>query len=405
MKILQVNGYESPGRRFHGLSITPLLKNYGIESTHFAWLKDTQNPKILTFDNFITRKINSVINKIERLLSLQSVFHRNATKIMRMPAFKEADLVHLHIIHSGFFSMAHLPKLSKSKPTVWTLHDPWALTGHCIHPFDCERWKIGCGKCPYLTTPKALLRDNTKLLFNYKKRAYKKSKLNIIVASKWMQRMVEASPMFENVKTHLVLFGLDLKFFSPTAAPYARKLYGIPDNVLVICFRADDNLFKGLPYIIEALKQIKSEQPICLLNLGDSQGKLDMFRNKFQLINLGWINDEELIRDALIASDIFLMPSIAESFGVMAVEAMACGKPTIVFDGTSLPEITFAPKVGISVPMRDAQALYLAIQDLIDNPDKRKSRGQKGREVAELHYDEKIMAQRLSEIYHEVGAQ
>lgn len=405
MKILQINGYESPGRRFHGLSITPLLKKYGIESTHFTWLKDTQNPKIITFNNFITRKINGVINKIERLLSLQSVFHRNALKIMKLPAYKEADLIHLHIIHSGFFSIAHLPKISKLKPTIWTLHDPWALTGHCIYPFDCERWKIGCGKCPYLTTPQPLLRDNTKLLFDYKKKAYRKSKLSIIVASKWMQNMVKTSPMFENIKTHLVPFGLDLNFFSPTASPHARKLYGIPDNALVICFRADDNLFKGLPYIIEALKYIQSEQPICLLTLSDSKGKLNIFKDRFQLVDLGWVNDEELIRDAIAASDIFLMPSIAEAFGVMAIEAMACGKPVIVFEGTSLPEVTFAPEVGISVPAGDSRALHLAIQDLINNPDKRKERGIKGREIAKQHYDEKVMVKRLAEIYREVGSQ
>ena len=41
------------------------------------------------------------------------------------------------------------------------------------------------------------------------------------------------------------------------------------------------------------------------------------------------------------------MPSVAEAFGMMAVESMACGKPVIVFDGTSLPEVTRAPDIGL----------------------------------------------------------
>ena len=44
MKILQVTAYESPGSRFHGLAITPLLKEYGVESKHLIWQKDSNNP-------------------------------------------------------------------------------------------------------------------------------------------------------------------------------------------------------------------------------------------------------------------------------------------------------------------------------------------------------------------------
>jgi len=67
----------------------------------------------------------------------------------------------------------------------------------------------------------------------------------------------------------------------------------------------------------------------------------------------------------------------------MAVEAMACGKPVIVFEGTSLPEVTFAPDVGIAVPMRDVSALKDAVISLVENVDDRLRRGRKAREIAE----------------------
>ncbi|MDI3394707.1 glycosyltransferase family 4 protein [Pseudomonas sp. V98_8] len=403
MKVLQVNGYESPGRRFNGLSITPLLKKYDVESRHLIWQKDTQNPEVLTFEGERTRKINRIINRVERLTSMQSVFYPHARQMMKMPAFEEADLVHLHIIHSGYMSLSDLPKITRRKPTVWTLHDPWAMTGHCVYPFECERWKIGCGKCPDLNIHFPLLMDTTRFLFNYKKRAYNKSKFDVIVASKWMRDMVEASPLFEDVDIHQVPFGLDLEFFNPNASPDARKRFGIPDEALVICFRAVDNQFKGLPYIIQALERISANQPICLLTL-NSKGLMEQFADRFQLVELGWTNDEELARDAFVASDIFLMPSIVEAFGVMAIEAFACGKPVIVFEGTSLPEVTFAPEVGVSVPMHDGEGLYRALQNLIDNPTERKERGRKGREIAELHYGDDLYAQRLAEIYKTVAA-
>jgi glycosyltransferase involved in cell wall biosynthesis len=403
MKVLQVNGYESPGRRFNGLSITPLLKKYDVESRHLIWEKDTQNPEVLTFEGKNTRKINRIINRVERLTSMQSVLYPHAKQMMKMPAFEEADVLHLHIIHSGYMSLGDLPEITRRKPTVWTLHDPWAMTGHCVYPFECKRWMTGCGKCPDLDIHFPLLMDTTAFLFKYKKRAYNKSKFDVIVASKWMRDMVEASPLFEDVDIHQVPFGLDLDFFNPNASPDARKRFGIPDDALVICFRAVDNQFKGLPYIIQALERISANQPICLLTL-NSKGLMEQFSDRFQLVELGWTNDEELARDAFVASDIFLMPSIVEAFGVMAIEAFACGKPVIVFEGTSLPEVTFAPEVGVSVPMHDGEGLYRALQHLIDNPAEREERGRKGREIAELHYGDDLYAQRLAEIYKTVAA-
>jgi glycosyltransferase involved in cell wall biosynthesis len=398
MNVLQVNGYESPGRRFNGLSITHILKKYGIESRHLIWEKDTKNPEVLTFEGDWTKKVNRWVNRVERIASLQSVLYPHASQMMKMPAFEEADLLHLHIIHSGYLSLSDLPKITKNKPTVWTLHDPWAMTGHCVYPFECQRWMTGCGKCPDLGIHFPLLMDTTRFLFNHKRRAYKKSKFDVIVASKWMRTMVEASPLFEDVDIHQIPFGLNLDFFSPVAAPNARKRLGIPENALVICFRAVDNQFKGLAYIIQALERIHSKQPICLLTL-NSKGLLERFSDRFQLVELGWTNDETLARDAFVASDIFLMPSIVEAFGVMAIEAFACGKPVIVFEGTSLPEVTFAPDVGLSVPMRDGEALFHALQRLIDNPNEREERGRKGRMMAEMHYGEDMYARRLADTY------
>jgi len=398
MKVLQVNGYESPGRRFNGLAITPLLKKQGIDSQHLVWLKDTQDPNVLTLEGKWTRKCNKIVNDIERIFSLQSVLYPHGSQIMRMPAFQKADVLHLHIIHSGFFSLSTLPKMTRLKPTVWTLHDPWALTGHCIHPFDCTRWQIGCGKCPNLGSEFPLRKDNTQYLFNYKRKHYQKSQFEIIVASQWMRTLVEKSPLFQGVKVHQVPFGIDLNFFSIKAAPLAKKRFNIPEDSLVICFRAVDNAFKGVPYIIQALEKIKTDQNICLLTLNHCN-LINQFADRFQLVNLEWTNDDELLRDAIAAADIFLMPSLVEAFGMMAIEALACQKPVIVFEGTALPEVTFAPEVGIAVPSRDGETLAQVLQRLIDNPKEREERGIKGRALAERNYSDEDYVKRLAAIY------
>lgn len=401
MNVLQINGYESPGYRFNGLSIKNLLKDHGINSKHLIWEKDTNNPEVLTFDGYFNRKINNFIGRIEEKLSLQSMLFLNYRKLVKMNAFKKADLVHLHIIHSGYLNIRDIPNIASNKPTLWTLHDPWALTGHCIYPPDnCSRWISGCGSCPDLKTQFPLRRDTTHFLFNYKKKNYSKSNFELIVASKFMKDMVSKSPMFSGKRIHLIPFGVDLDFFSSAWKKRARSRFSIPENAIAIAFRAIENDFKGFSQIKNALKNIKSSHPIYLLTT-NTKGLLNEFSDRFNIVDIGWTNDQELLRDYLAASDIFLMPSIHEAFGLMAIEAMACNVPVIVFEGTgtALPEVIFSSQTGLSVKNDNSNSLGKKIQFLIDKPIERKKLGAKVREIVEKNYDQKLYVSRLAEVY------
>jgi glycosyltransferase involved in cell wall biosynthesis len=246
-----------------------------------------------------------------------------------------------------------------------------------------------------------MLEDNTAMMFDYKYNMYRRANFDLIVASRWMHNMAKDSPLFEGVRIHEVPFGLDLDFFSPSADAGFRTRFGIPDEAVVICFRAQQGGLKGLDYIVEALERIRPNCPITLLTFAN-EGLVDQFADRFQLVELGWVNDEVLVRDAMVACDIFLMPSLAEAFGVMAIEAMACGKPVVCFNGTSLPEVTHAPHVGVAVPMRDGEALAQAIQHLVDHPEERRERGRRGRDLTERLYEENTQASRIAAIYREV---
>lgn len=401
MKVLQINGYQSPGRRFNGLSLRPHLAEHGISSTHLVWEKDREEEGVVSLPATVVRKVNRLTRGIERVLSLQSQLFTNGIHIRRLPEFREADLLHLHIVHSGFLSMQSLGRFSAMKPMVWTLHDPWALTGHCIHPFSCERWKTGCGHCPDLDTDFRIHADTTALNFWLKRTAYSRARFEIIVASAWMENMVRQSPLFEGAPIHKIPFGLDLEFFRPRDPAGARERLGIEPGRVVLCFRSVDNDFKGLAYIIEALERLRVDQPICLLTLND-KGRVDRFLNRFQLVELGWINDDRMMQDVYDATDLFMMPSLADSFGLMAVEAMASGKPTVCFEGTALPEVLFAPDTGIAVKSRDSAALAAAVERLIANPGERTWRGERSRLMAEQHYDIRIQAERVASLYRQV---
>ena len=124
--------------------------------------------------------------------------------------------------------------------------------------------------------------------------------------------------------------------------------------------------------------------------------------HKYRIISFGWIQDELQLRDMMAACDVFLMPSMAEAFGVMAIEAMACEKPVVVFEGTALPEITNAPKIGFAVQAGDHVALAETIQNLIDNDVLRRERGTLGRKHVIKTYAISRYVNRLVNIYSEI---
>jgi glycosyltransferase involved in cell wall biosynthesis len=400
IKVLYVGSNDIVGSRFNGYAARQFLEAEDIESKHLIWRPKSNSSNVQAIFNIPgVRLATYCLGRIERRLSTHSMLQMQSFSLPLHKAFRAADVVHYQIIHDGFFSILALPWLTKLKPSVWTWHDPWPMTGHCIYPLECERWQIGCGSCPALDLPFPFRKDRTALAFRQKQWVCSHSNVDIIVASKFMRSMAERSPIAKGARLHVLPFGVDLDRFRPLDPRPARKRLGIFDDRVVLCLRAiQENPYKGLDNVIDALSRLPQNMKLSIITTNSKQC-LNRFIGRHQLIELGWVDDEELLLDAYQATDIFLMPSTAEAFGMMAIEAMACGKPVIVFDGTSLPEVTFAPWAGLSVPARDSAALARATEHLINNPSERSIRGDRSRQLAEQHYDIRLHAQRLAEIY------
>ncbi len=384
-KSLQIGNNDTVGARFNGQDLHKELVKRGYPSRHLVWEKHGKDELTSHMHFPLQRTLTNAIRAVEHNLSIHSLLHPAPLLVSQRQEFKNADLAHYHLLHTGWFSIKGLPFLTKQKPSLLTLHDPWWLTGHCIYPRGCERYLEGCGNCPDLDVMWAMKKDNTAAMWQEKKNVLAESDLEMIVASKYMLNLVQSSPLTAHLRHHLVPFGVDLDTFKPGQGQEERKKLGIhPDNI-VICLRATISEFKGLSYIIEALDKLETDKPLTILTF-EYKNLLVKYLGKHQLIDLGWVEDPQVVSGAYRAADIFLMPSTAEAFGVMAVEAMASGKPIIVFDGTSLPEVVLAPEGGICVPP-NAEALREALKDLIENPQKRQQLGVQARRLAEANYN------------------
>ncbi len=405
MNILQVGNTDVVGGRFNGWELRKPLSARGHETHYCVWRKDSDDDRSyeLTSSRYRWFINDTVCGGIEKRLSIQSLFYPLSAGLFFDRRFRGADVVHYHLIHDRFFSLAALPLLTRRKPSVWTLHDPWAMTGHCLYPLDCDRWRTGCGECPRLGIPIAMVADRTAFMWRVKKALYRRSKIDIVVASPWMRRMAEESPLVSGLRIHLIPYGIDLGVFKPGDPDDAKRRLGVRPGSLVVCFRAAEGEFKGLEHVRESLRRLAVVRPVCLLTL-QGRGLVDALRGKYQVVDLGWVDDVARTVDAYNAADVFLMPSTAEAFGLMAVEAMACGKPVIVFEGTSLPEVVAAPDGGLAVPCGDAQALSAALARLLEDDGERLAAGRRALAVARERYDVERQADRLVALYESVAA-
>lgn len=404
MRILQVSYTDVLGERFNGHALARHFRSLGHESSQAVWKKEGSDSLSWSISSTFVGGISKyLIRRIERRLSLQSALYPSPLGLLMSGGFQRAQVVHYQLIHLDFFNLLFLPFLTHLKPSIWTLHDMWPMTGHCVHPYSCSRWLTGCARCDWLDLPLAMRGQGTARMYALKRLAYRHSSLDLMVFSTWLLERVRQSPLMSDFPIHLVPPGLDTATFSPGDKSEARQRLGIPDGKPVISFRSASVVFKGLPYIKEALRAL-NRPGIHLLTCGEV-GNLEEFKANYSITELGSLNDSSHMADFYRASDIFLMPSTAESFGMMAAEAVSCGTPCIVFDGTPLPETSFALQgASLAVPQGDSAALAQAVGTLINDPARRCSMGTLGRELAVARYDFAVHADSIMRIYEGILA-
>lgn len=382
IKVLEVSFIDLPGKRFNGYDFIQDLDSNEFDVKQYVVVKQSKNRNV--FLNWEVIPVFENLMAYESFHSIHNWFSVTSDAILNSKEYKECDIVHFHFFHNAKLSVSSLLKFSQDKKIIISLHDPWFLTGRCVHFYECDKWQKGCKNCDFLNTLFELKEDNCNLMWEMKRRIFEKIDVDFIVTSKWMENLLQNSPFLSKKhKVHYIPFGIDLSTFGAGDMVKARKKMRIPLNHKVLFFRAQEE-FKGVSYIIEALKNIQDSGKITLLTC-DTVGLIDELKEKYNIIELGIIKDKKLIQ-AYQACDIFLMPSKSESFGMMAIEAMACEKPVVIFDNTALPAVTFAPKCGYLVKNRDAKDLHKAIEYLLDNKEERIKRGKLGREICEKEY-------------------
>ena len=406
IKVLQVNNVDLPGRRFNGYDLLSDLQSRGVDGYQAVLTKLSGNSRVFSlWANRFDERFHAALHRVEQRRSMNNLLYPWGRVLADSWQFRNADVVHYHLLHNEVIGLADLPMLFAAKPSIWTFHDPWPLTGHCIHPKGNRGWLTGCHDCQDLDEPFAMDRDFGYRMWRIKEHIFASTKVDIVVASEFMQQMVSRSPITGHLRSvHLIPFGIDASRYLPDADKVrSRQQLGVPAGDFVVLFRGSTWSVKGLSYVLEALDERPPSRPTTLLIVGQRGLARSLSRN-YRVLEFGWVDDEALMTRIYSACDTFVMPSLAESFGLMALESMASGRPVISFEGTAVSSVTHSPECGIAVPMGNPAALRSALDGLASDPDEARRRGQLGRQIAVSKFSYEAYLDSLASLYMRLSA-
>jgi len=315
--------------------------------------------------------------------------------------FRRADVVHCHNLHGGGFSPLLPMWASRRAPLVWTLHDAWALTGHCAFPGECEGWREACNPCPHPDLhPPASVRD-TRRMFRIKRFVCARSWMHLVAPSRWLAHMARESPLLARFPVHVIPYGLDAEVFRPTDRAAARGALGLPSDRPVLLTGAFSltSRRKGMDLLLQALRELKAswQQEIHLVTFGQHHG--GGLEVPYPLTRLGYISNQRMLALVYSAADVFVCPSRAETFGQVLSESMACETPCVSFTATAIPEVIRDGETGLLARPEDPADLARCIRRLLENSDEARRMGQRGREVVLREYSLDLYARRYLDVY------
>jgi glycosyltransferase involved in cell wall biosynthesis len=229
----------------------------------------------------------------------------------------------------------------------------------------------------------------------------------IITASK--VTFNEVRKIVNNIsKIYLIPNGVDIKRYNPSLnGSYIKKSLGSQEVNIVFTLRRHEPK-NGLEYLIRAAQIVTKDKEDVIFIIG-GDGSLRAYHEKLA-INLG-LKDKVIFTGDIsyskvphyyAISDITVIPSLQEAFGLVVSEAMACGKPVIGSKVGGIPDQIVDGYNGFLVQPRNSKEIAEKILWLIDHSKKLKSMGMNGRKIVEEKFDINKRIDKIVQLYEKL---
>lgn len=186
-----------------------------------------------------------------------------------------------------------------------------------------------------------------------------------------------------------------------------RKTYGIDKPFVLYAGRLAYN--KGLQYLVEASSIILKKHDIKFVFIGEEWGEKEKLIRQAEKLNIrdsiiftGYIDNFEIYKSAFCECEIFALPSEWEAFGIVLLEAMACGKPCVATNVGGVPEVVDNGVNGFIVPYGNAEMLASKLCMLLENEKLRTEFGSNGRKKVLASYTWDKIVDALETVYEGV---
>ena len=368
MKVLHINAvypYGSTGRFVYELKNT--LQPYGVQ-TVIATTRTQEKEDVYVIGNSLDWKCHSLLS---RIFGTQAYFSRISTKkLLKQIDIESPDIIHLHNLHANYINFPKLMKYIAQKdiPLVVTLHDCWFFTGKCCHyTVDCcDKWQTNCHHCIALKKyNRSWFFDRTAKMHRDKKRLFANiPQLYVIGVSQWLANEAKKAPVFATAnKIDYIYNWVDTEIFAAKDATNIRKKLHLEGKKIILSVASIWSSAKGLSKIFELEERLTEDEQIVLVGKVDEE-----VRKSFSGKGLWLPPTNSTAELALLYSmaDVLFQPSLEETFGLVAAEAMSCGTPVVCFRSTANPELV-NEKTGIVLEELDIESAVQGLRKVIQN--------------------------------------
>ena len=307
----------------------------------------------------------------------------------------KADVYEAHTV-SGYGFLNALKKRNIKKPFIQTVHG--VLADEYVQSFQ--------GGSPTFRAKLANL--IMWRLSRLEQESAKNATLTVTISKYSFEKIVQFYDV-DKTKIRIVPNGVDTQRFRPAkACEKIKHQIGI-DNKLCVLFVGRLIPRKGLPFLIEAAKNIVKEfSQTMFVIVGDGPLKnnllahLERINLSSNFVFLGDVN-EKVLPAVYNCADVFALPSIQEGQGIALLEAQATGKPVVAFNVGGVKEAMLDKETGLLVKP-DSRELANAIMKLLSSWSLRETMGRKGQEFVSSNFSWNVCAQRMLQVYHEAQA-
>ena len=266
----------------------------------------------------------------------------------------DADLIHTAIFASAI--PAWIASRIRRKPLVLTVHEVWI--GKWANISDC-------GGFSNFANDKI-----ERLIYSFDYRNY------IAISHSTERELLRIGVPAGKIR--LIYCGIDYDFWNPAKYDRAaeRRKLGFAEDEFIFMYSGRPGRSKGFPFLLRAFAAIADDCPNAVLVARVSRGPAVRKEFEAALALIKELGIESRVRiqapvpfeeipPLTLCADAVVVPSLSEGFGFVAAEACAMGRPVIVSDNASLPEVA-SGKV-LQVPPRNAEALAEALKKALQD--------------------------------------